>query len=100
MDRRLHLVQKRYAIHLTPDEYKDVLYREVERRINGLDTLGELLYDTYPVSDVKIVGQSIYFSMCSQQDDSEEHHLILNDIEQYVEGIENFWTGLDNGEDF
>lgn len=98
MNRTLHKVHTRYVIELTPVEYKTLLLRDVERILSGLDNLKELLYDTYSVYDVSIMNQGVYLSILTRNSDY-EHELILNDIECYVEGIENFWTGLDNGEE-
>ena len=99
MDRTLHKISTRYTVHLTQDEYRCLLMRDLERIMSSMDTLKRLLMDTYPVWDISIEGAMIFFSMRERNNDEEEHNLILNDIEMYIEGMETYWTGLDDGEE-
>ena len=96
MDRTLHKISICYAVDLTDDEVESLLLRDRTRKLCRLKTLGTLLYETYTVGDIEVRDNSIFFSMYQHGEDEEELELILNDIEMYIEGIENEWTGVDS----
>lgn len=95
MDRTLHKIHTRYALHLTVGQLRCILLRDVEREINYRPTLKDLLEDTYPIEDVVVNYGMIAYSINRVQDTEEEHNLIHNDIETYLEGLETRWTGVD-----
>ena len=96
MDRTLHKISTRYALHLTVGQMRCILLRDVEREIAYRPNLKDLLENTYAVEDVAINYSMVAYSINRVQDTEEEHNLIHNDIETYIEGLETHWTGVDN----
>ena len=98
MDRERKLVTVRFALGLTDEENNAIAARDELRR-GKAPALYALLEDYHPVTDVTYYSNVILYTVRPWNDTEEQHNLIANDIESYIEGLETLMIGLDSGEE-
>jgi len=94
---KLLMTQHTYGYALSKQDYADLTERDKVRSRAGKPTLTDLLYDTYDLDDINIYEEAygFCFKVNSWSADEETLNLIANEIDQYIAGVENFWTGED-----